>query len=195
MSWEAAVKKSEVCVLLPPGPRAERPEFRFDNDAGVAGHVDDDRTLHPEETTAQRKCATPLAQTHQCNVRVCETISCDHSEIVRMLDLTPSLQYTVIAALSPIVLRAAPCAPACGGARVARASVLRPRRADPSSHVHHRLDSADDNPSWSARSVLLCRGTQLFSAREAHTTSARIAIRTLTRPCAHECGLLDLSLP
>jgi len=30
-----------------------------------------------------------------------ETIRCDHSEIVRMLDLTPSLQYTVIAALSP----------------------------------------------------------------------------------------------
>eukprot|EP00966_Prymnesium_polylepis_P022619 520426-Prymnesium_polylepis.1 len=45
--WEAAVKKSEVCVLLPAGSRAERPEFRFDNDAGVAGYVDDDRTLHP----------------------------------------------------------------------------------------------------------------------------------------------------
>ena len=66
MPWEAAVKKSEVCVLLPPGPRAERPDLRFDVDAGVAGHVDDDRTFHPrpEQTTAQQKCATPLAQTH-----------------------------------------------------------------------------------------------------------------------------------
>eukprot|EP00966_Prymnesium_polylepis_P142743 3295514-Prymnesium_polylepis.1 len=80
MPWEAAVKKSEVCVLLPAGPRAERPELRFDQAAGVAGYVDDDWTLHPrpEETTAQRKCATPLAETHQCNVRVCETIRCDH---------------------------------------------------------------------------------------------------------------------
>ena len=63
------------------------------------------------QTRRQRssRCATPLAQTHQCNVRVCETISCDHSEIVRMLDLTPSLQYNVIAALSPRT--SAACAP------------------------------------------------------------------------------------
>jgi hypothetical protein len=55
---------------------------------------------------AAARCATPLAQTHKCNVRVCETVICNQQ--VGSLDLTPSLQYTVIAALSPSTYRPAP---------------------------------------------------------------------------------------
>ena len=70
----------------------------------------------PNETTAQQQMRdasrTDTPVQCACVRNDSETIRCDHSEIVRMLDLTPSLQYNAIAALSPRT--SAACAPSNG---------------------------------------------------------------------------------
>ena len=89
--------------------------------AGLPMQIPQERACHPPDMTHQPQGAGGRARTDdgaaamrdasrtdtQCNVRVCKTIRSVITEIVGMLDLTPSLQYNVIAALSPPLVQVA----------------------------------------------------------------------------------------
>ena len=71
MTRKAALQQTNVCVFFPRWARARRPDFRLECAAGTGAHVDDDWTLHPNETTARRQTRDVSHTDHKCNVCVC----------------------------------------------------------------------------------------------------------------------------
>ena len=69
--WKALLKKINVHATLPSGAGDRRPDLDAEAAAAVI-HGYKDSSIHPKETTAQRRCATSHTQTHTRNECVCE---------------------------------------------------------------------------------------------------------------------------